>query len=61
MEIAGAELATRCLPKCMQVLGAMACAPIIRSPGICSLKEIAGADGTNEIQKDRIGRLVAAG
>ena len=55
-----AEMATRCLPECMQVLGANGLRseyPIARH--MLAAKIAAFADGTNEIQKERIGRLVA--
>jgi alkylation response protein AidB-like acyl-CoA dehydrogenase len=53
------EMATRCLPECMQVLGANGLRsdyPIARH--MLAAKIAAFADGTNEIQKDRIGRLI---
>lgn len=56
------EMATRSLPECMQVLGANGLRseyPIARH--MLAAKIAAYADGTNEIQKDRIGRLVADG
>lgn len=56
------EMATRCLPECVQVLGANGLRsqyPLARH--MLAAKIAAFADGTNEIQKDRIGRLVADG
>ncbi len=56
------EMATRCLPECMQILGANGLRseyPIARH--MLAAKIAAFADGTNEIQKDRIGRLIGAG
>lgn len=54
------EMATRCLPECMQVLGGnglRAGYPIARH--LLAAKIAAFVDGTNEIQRDRIGRLPA--
>ena len=54
-----AEMATRCLPECMQIMGANGLRseyPIARQ--MLAAKIAAFADGTNEIQKERIGRLV---
>jgi alkylation response protein AidB-like acyl-CoA dehydrogenase len=54
-----AEMAMRCLPECMQVLGANGLRseyPIARH--LLAAKIAAFADGTNEIQTDRIGRLI---
>jgi alkylation response protein AidB-like acyl-CoA dehydrogenase len=56
------EMATRCLPECMQILGANGLRsdyPIARH--MLAAKIAAFADGTNEIQKDRIGRLIGDG
>lgn len=56
------EMAARCLPECMQVLGAnglRADYPIARH--LLAARIAAFVDGTNEIQRDRIGRLLAGG
>ncbi|MEZ5816487.1 MAG: acyl-CoA dehydrogenase family protein [Hyphomicrobiaceae bacterium] len=56
------EMAARCLPECLQVLGANGLRseyPIARH--MLATRIAAFADGTNEIQKERIGRLVADG
>jgi len=55
-----AEMTMRCLPECMQILGANGLRseyPIARH--LLAAKIAAFADGTNEIQKERIGRLIA--
>ncbi|MFV0295922.1 MAG: acyl-CoA dehydrogenase family protein [Hyphomicrobiaceae bacterium] len=57
-----AEMAMRTLPECMQILGANGLRseyPLARH--MLAAKIAAFADGTNEIQKDRIGQLVSAG
>jgi len=56
------EMAGRCLPECMQVLGANGLRsdyPIARH--LLAARIAAFVDGTNEIQKERIGRLLADG
>ena len=54
------EMAMRCLPECMQVLGGNSLRseyPIARH--MLAAKIAAFVDGTNEIQKERIGRLLS--
>lgn len=56
---AAVDMATRCLPECLQVLGANGLRseyPIARH--ILAARIAAFVDGTTEIQRDRIGRLV---
>jgi alkylation response protein AidB-like acyl-CoA dehydrogenase len=56
------EMAARCLPECMQALGANGLRsdyPIARH--LLAAKIAAFVDGTNEIQRERIGRLLADG
>lgn len=54
------EMAQRCLPECMQIMGANGLRseyPVARH--LLSSRITAFVDGTTEIQKDRIGRLVS--
>lgn len=56
------EMAARCLPECMQVLGGNGLRsdyPVARH--LLAAKIAAFVDGTNEIQRERIGRLLADG
>lgn len=56
------EMAARCLPACMQVMGANGLRsdyPVARH--LLAARIAAFVDGTNEIQKERIGRLLADG
>ncbi len=56
------EMTARTLPECMQVLGANGLKseyPLARH--MLAARIAAFADGTNEIQKDRIGRLIVEG
>jgi alkylation response protein AidB-like acyl-CoA dehydrogenase len=53
------EMAQRCLPECLQIMGANGLrSEYAVSRHLLALRIAAFVDGTTEIQKDRIGRLV---
>jgi alkylation response protein AidB-like acyl-CoA dehydrogenase len=55
------EMTSRCLPECLQIMGANGLRseyPVARH--LLSSRIAAFVDGTTEIQKDRIGRMLAA-